>query len=138
GEMWGKDPVTWFVGWVENAERPLVVVAMVEGGGLHPDKTSAPVVRHILEEYNGVEQSPEDPHRTTDGPVPEQPAETDIPYAGGTAGDTPGGATPSVPVSPVVAPASYDSSPGYAPPVYQDPAYTPPADPTVYPPVPSY
>lgn len=137
GEMWGKDPVTWFVGWAENEKKPLLVVAMVEGGGLHPDKTSAPVVRHVLEQYHGVEQSPEDPNRTA-GPAPQEPAAgASIPDGGGTAGDTPGGATPSVPASPVVAPPNY-ASPGYVPPVYSDPAYATPADPAVYPPVPPY
>ncbi len=140
GEMWGKDPVTWFVGWAENQERPLVVVAMVEGGGLHPDKTSAPVVRHVLEEYAGVEQSPKDPHRTVAGPAPEAPEKgTDVPYAGGRVGETPGSATPSIPAAPVVTPEDY-TSPGYAPPVSSDPAYysTPPADPAVYPAASSY
>ncbi len=65
GEMWGKQPINWFAGWVENADRPLVVVAMVEEGGLHSDITAAPVVRHTLEAYYGVEQSPEDQWRTT-------------------------------------------------------------------------
>jgi penicillin-binding protein 2 len=66
GEMWGKQPINWFAGWVENTDRPLVVVAMVEEGGLHSDITAAPVVRHTLEAYYDVEQSPEDQWRTTD------------------------------------------------------------------------
>lgn len=64
GEMWGKQPINWFAGWVETADRPLVVVAMVEEGGLHSDITAAPIVRHTLEAYYGVEQSPEDQWRT--------------------------------------------------------------------------
>lgn len=71
GEMWGKQPINWFAGWVENEEQPLVVVAMVEEGGLHSDITAAPIVRHTLEAYYGVEQSPEDQWRTADISAPE-------------------------------------------------------------------
>ena len=70
GEMWGKQPINWFAGWVENEDQPLVVVAMVEEGGLHSDITAAPVVRHTLEAYYGVEQSPEDQWRTADVKAP--------------------------------------------------------------------
>lgn len=70
GEMWGKQPINWFAGWVENEEQPLVVVAMVEEGGLHSDITAAPIVRHTLEAYYGVEQSPEDQWRTADVDTP--------------------------------------------------------------------
>ncbi|TCJ17362.1 penicillin-binding protein 2 [Rubrobacter taiwanensis] len=59
GEMQPKDPVTWFAGWARNQENPLVVVAMIEEGG-HSEIAAAPVVRHVLEAYYGVEQSPED------------------------------------------------------------------------------
>jgi penicillin-binding protein 2 len=72
GEMWGNDPVNWFAGWAENQGDPLVVVAMVEGGGLHSDVTAAPAVRHVLEAHHGVEQSPQDQWRTA--PVEEPPA----------------------------------------------------------------
>ncbi|MDQ4105566.1 MAG: penicillin-binding protein 2 [Actinomycetota bacterium] len=64
GEMWGKEPINWFAGWAENQERPLVVVAMVEEGGLHSDITAAPIVRHTLEAFYGIEQSTEDQWRT--------------------------------------------------------------------------
>ena len=70
GEMWGKQPINWFAGWVENKDQPLVVVAMVEQGGLHSDITAAPVVRHTLEAYYGVQQSPEDQWRTADVQAP--------------------------------------------------------------------
>jgi penicillin-binding protein 2 len=61
------DYVNWFVGWAENQEQPLIVVVMVEGGGTFEtgsEMTAGPVVRHILEAFYGVEQSPEDPHPT--------------------------------------------------------------------------
>jgi penicillin-binding protein 2 len=63
----GRDFVNWFVGWTENQEQPLVVVVMVEDGGAFEtgsEMTAAPAVRHILEAFYGVEQSPEDPHPT--------------------------------------------------------------------------
>ena len=64
----GKDYVNWFAGWVEGQEeQPLVVVTMIEGGGAFEEgseMTAGPVVRHILEAYYGVEQSPKDPHAT--------------------------------------------------------------------------
>lgn len=57
GEMKPKDPVNWFVGWAEDqGERPMVVVAMVEGGG-HSEETVAPATRHVLEAYHGIEYS---------------------------------------------------------------------------------
>jgi penicillin-binding protein 2 len=59
GEIAGKDPVNWFVGWAEGRSRPLVVLAMVEGGG-NSEVTGAPAVRHVLEAYHGVEHSPTD------------------------------------------------------------------------------
>ena len=64
----GKDYVNWFVGWVEGQEeQPLVVVTMIDGGGTFQEgseMTAGPAVRHILEAYYGVEQSPKDPHAT--------------------------------------------------------------------------
>ena len=73
GEMWGSsDPVNWFAGWAENQGDPLVVVAMVENGGWHSDVTAAPAVRHVLEAYYGVEQSPEDQWHTEPVEQPEQ------------------------------------------------------------------
>lgn len=65
GEMWGSSaPVNWFAGWAENEENPLVVVVMVENAGWHSDTTAAPAVRHVLEAYYGVKQSPKDQWRT--------------------------------------------------------------------------
>ena len=67
--------MNWFVGWAENQEQPLVVVVMVEDGGAFEtgsEMTAAPAVRHILEAFYGVEQSPEDPHPT--GTTPFGPA----------------------------------------------------------------
>ncbi|MBA3424042.1 MAG: penicillin-binding protein 2 [Rubrobacter sp.] len=63
----GGDFVNWFVGWAEYQEDPLVVVALVENGGVFEtgsEMTSGPVVRHILESYYGVDQSPEDQYAT--------------------------------------------------------------------------
>ena len=69
----GKDYVNWFVGWAEDQEeQPLVVVTMIEGGGAFQEgseMTAGPAVRHILEAYYGVEQSPEDPHPTDTPPI---------------------------------------------------------------------
>ena len=69
----GKDYVNWFVGWSEGQEeQPLVVVTMIEGGGAFQEgseMTAGPAVRHILEAYYGVEQSPEDPHPTDTPPM---------------------------------------------------------------------
>jgi penicillin-binding protein 2 len=71
----GKDYVNWFVGWSEDQEeQPLVVVTMIEGGGAFEEgseMTAGPAVRHILEAYYGVEQSPEDPHPTNTQPIGE-------------------------------------------------------------------
>jgi penicillin-binding protein 2 len=68
----GKDYVNWFAGWVEGQEeQPLVVVTMIEGGGTFQEgseMTAGPVVRHVLEAYYGVEQSPQDPHSTVTAP----------------------------------------------------------------------
>jgi penicillin-binding protein 2 len=64
----GKDYVNWFVGWAEGQEeQPLVVVTMIDGGGTFQEgseMTAGPAVRHILEAYYGVEQSPKDPYAT--------------------------------------------------------------------------
>ncbi|HEX5913953.1 MAG TPA: hypothetical protein VFY54_12555, partial [Rubrobacter sp.] len=57
-------------------EQPLVVVTMIEGGGSFQEgseMTAGPAVRHILEAYYGVEQSPKDPHATD--PPPLDPAD---------------------------------------------------------------
>ncbi|MDQ3437364.1 MAG: penicillin-binding protein 2 [Actinomycetota bacterium] len=73
----GKDYVNWFVGWAEGQEeQPVVVVTMIEGGGAYQEgseMTAGPAVRHILEAYYGVEQSPEDPHPTDAQPIGEEP-----------------------------------------------------------------
>lgn len=69
----GEDYVNWFVGWTEGQEeQPLVVVTMIEGGGAFEEgseMTAGPAVRHILEAYYGVEQSPKDPHPTDTPPM---------------------------------------------------------------------
>jgi penicillin-binding protein 2 len=68
----GKDYVNWFVGWAESQEeQPLVVVTMIDGGGTFQEgseMTAGPAVRHILEAYYGVEQSPKDPYPTDTHP----------------------------------------------------------------------
>ncbi len=67
-----RDYVNWFVGWDETQEQPLLVVAMIEGGGAFEtgsEMTAGPAVRHILEAYYGVEQSPQDPHPTGTAPL---------------------------------------------------------------------
>jgi penicillin-binding protein 2 len=56
GEMWGKDPVNYFAGWVENQKDPLVVLVMVENAGAFEqgsEVTVAPAARNILETYYG-------------------------------------------------------------------------------------
>ena len=66
------DYVNWFAGWTEGQEDPLVVVTMIEGGGAFEqgsEMTAGPAVRHVLEAYYGVEQSPEDPHPTGIPPI---------------------------------------------------------------------
>ena len=78
GEMTGGEYVNWFVGWTENQERPLVVAVTIEGGGVFQtgsEMTAGPAVRHILEAYYGVEQSPEDPHPTATVPIADAPAQ---------------------------------------------------------------
>ena len=60
GEMWGKDPVNWFVGWDESQKNPVIVLVMVEGGGAFErgsELTVGPAVRHILEAYHGAQNS---------------------------------------------------------------------------------
>jgi penicillin-binding protein 2 len=74
----GRDFVNWFVGWAENQEDPIVVVTMIEGGGAFQtgsEMTAGPAVRHVLEAYYGVEQSPEDPHSTDTQPIEDATAE---------------------------------------------------------------
>jgi penicillin-binding protein 2 len=71
-----KGFVNWFVGWAENEERPVIVVVMIEGGGAFEtgsEMTAGPAVRHILEAYYGVKQSPEDPHPTSTKPISDPP-----------------------------------------------------------------
>ena len=78
GEMTGGEYVNWFVGWTENQEQPLVVAVTIEGGGVFEtgsEMTAGPAVRHILEAYYGVEQSPEDPHPTATVPISDSPAQ---------------------------------------------------------------
>jgi penicillin-binding protein 2 len=51
---------------------------MIEGGGAFQEgseMTAGPAVRHILEAYYGVEQSPEDPHSTGTPPIEDATAE---------------------------------------------------------------
>ena len=60
GEMWGKDPVNWFVGWAEDQGDPVVVLVMVEGGGAYErgsELSTGPAVRNILETYHGATRS---------------------------------------------------------------------------------
>jgi penicillin-binding protein 2 len=60
GEMWGKDPINYFVGWAENQRDPLVVLVMVEEGGAFEhgsEVTVAPAARNILEAYHGANRS---------------------------------------------------------------------------------
>jgi penicillin-binding protein 2 len=78
GELPTGDYVNWFAGWTEGQEEPLVVVTMIEGGGAFQEgseMTAGPAVRHILEAYYGVEQSPEDPHPTGTPPIEEPTAQ---------------------------------------------------------------
>lgn len=68
----GEDFVNWFAGWTEGQDEPLVVVTMIDGGGAFQEGsevTAGPAVRHILEAYYGVEQSPKDPHPTGARPI---------------------------------------------------------------------
>ncbi len=67
-----KGYVNWFVGWAENQDQPVIVVVMIEGGGAFEtgsEMTAGPAVRHILEAFYGVEQSPKDPHPTSTKPI---------------------------------------------------------------------
>lgn len=77
------DYVNWFAGWTEGQDEPLVVVTMIEGGGAFEtgsELTAGPVVRHVLEAYYGVEQSPEDPQPTGTRPIdPADRQSTDAP-----------------------------------------------------------
>jgi penicillin-binding protein 2 len=109
-----KDPVNWFAGWVENGDKPLVVLAMVEGGGFldaGSDVTAAPAVRHVLEAHYGVEQSPKDVWRTAEMPAREEsPAGpgADGPGAGINASES---QTPGSPAGAPVWPAGAAASP---------------------------
>jgi penicillin-binding protein 2 len=80
GELPTGDFVNWFVGWTEGeADKPLVVVTMIEGGGAFEEgseMTAGPAVRHILESYYGVEQSKKDPHPTGTLPIGVKPEKT--------------------------------------------------------------
>jgi penicillin-binding protein 2 len=81
GERWGKDPINWFVGWAEDQQdNPLVVVAMVEGGGAFEqgsELTTGPAVRNILETYYGKKSSenpsPSEDQQTSSGSVAGRP-----------------------------------------------------------------
>jgi penicillin-binding protein 2 len=67
-----KGYVNWFVGWADDQEQPLIVAVMIERGGTFEtgsEMTAGPAVRHILEAFYGVEQSPEDPYRTDTTPT---------------------------------------------------------------------
>ena len=123
GEMWGNsDPVNWFAGWVENEGDPVVVVAMVENGGWHSDVTAAPAVRHVLEAYYDVEQSPEDQWSTEPTARPQDPSRENRSQPGTpTEPETPP-ATPQAPAP--QAPAPQAPAPGV-------PAVPPPANPQV-------
>jgi penicillin-binding protein 2 len=60
GEIWGKDPVNYFVGWAENQKDPLVVLVMVENAGAFEhgsEVTVAPAARNILEAYYSTSNS---------------------------------------------------------------------------------
>jgi penicillin-binding protein 2 len=73
-----KGYVNWFVGWAENQGQPMIVVVMIEGGGAFQtgsEMTAGPAVRHILEAFYGVEQSPEDPHPTYTEPISDAPSQ---------------------------------------------------------------
>jgi penicillin-binding protein 2 len=69
-----KGYINWFVGWAEGRDRPMIVVVMIENGGAFQtgsEMTAGPAVRHILEAYYGIRQSPEDPHPTYTEPIPD-------------------------------------------------------------------
>ena len=60
GEIWGKDPVNYFVGWAEKQKDPLVVLVMVENAGAFEhgsEVTVAPAARNILEAYYSTSNS---------------------------------------------------------------------------------
>ena len=79
-----KGYVNWFVGWAVNQDQPMVVVVMIEGGGTFQtgsEMTAGPAVRHILEAFYGVEQSPKDPHPTDTTPIADQAAIPNAPVA---------------------------------------------------------
>jgi hypothetical protein len=56
----------------------MIVVVMIESGGAFQtgsEMTAGPAVRHILEAFYGVEQSPEDPYRTFTEPITDSPGQ---------------------------------------------------------------
>lgn len=134
GEMWGSsDPVNWFAGWAENQENPIVVVAMIENGGWHSDVTAAPAVRHVLEAYYGVEQSPEDQWRTEPVEQPEQAPAQNPADGSQPATSQPVTGAPANPQSPINPQAPVSGAPiAPAPAVPQSPA-APTASPAGYP-----
>ena len=86
GEMWGKDPVNWFIAWDESQEDPVIVLVMIEGAGTFEDGselTAAPAVRNILESYYGIKESsrgsqnesPSEENQTRTGPIASRPPE---------------------------------------------------------------
>jgi cell division protein FtsI/penicillin-binding protein 2 len=78
GELPNGQFVNWFVGLVENENRPLIVVVMIQDGGAFQtgsEMTAGPAVRHILEAYYGVKQSSEDPYPTNTQPIPSSSAD---------------------------------------------------------------
>ncbi len=69
--------VNWFVGWAEHQDQPMIVVVMIENGGTFQtgsEMTAGPAVRHILEAFYGVKQSPKDPYPTFAKPISDTPA----------------------------------------------------------------
>ena len=78
GELPNGQFVNWFVGWDESQGQPMIVIVMVEDGGAFQtgsEMTAGPAVRHILESYYGMEQSPQDPHPTGTRPMQESPSQ---------------------------------------------------------------
>jgi penicillin-binding protein 2 len=78
GELPNGEFVNWFVGWAENQDQPMIVVVMIEDGGAFQtgsEMTAGPAVRHIMEAFYGVEQSPKDPHPTDTKPISNTPTQ---------------------------------------------------------------
>jgi penicillin-binding protein 2 len=79
GEMWGKDPVNFFIGWAENQENPLVVLVMIDGGGSFEqgsEVTAGPAARAILEAYHGIESSSSSSSSSEENPQEDEPEQT--------------------------------------------------------------